>query len=167
MYRSISKRELNYIMKYPVKLIIFVIGFCLSLISIESNAKDDKSTANTAGLSKGREKAFEQYITDHFTPFIEQDEWKVFTEVVTLYNQSPSKLVNVNAEKQQEFKSAVKLLNHAMKSSNDENAKIWLENVRKTAHNINFLWTADWETLTPDHDTERIIGEPISMLNGF
>ncbi len=167
MYRSISKSKLNFIMKYTVKLIIFVIGFGLSFISIESNAKEDKSTVNTVGLSKGREKAFEQYITEHFTPFTEQDEWKVFVEVVTLYNQSPSKLLNVNAETQQQFTSAVKLLNHAMKSSNDENAKIWLENVRKTAHNIHFLWTVDWESLTPAHDTERIIGEPISMLNGF
>jgi hypothetical protein len=167
LYRSISKRELNFIMKYTVRLIIFVVGFGLSFISIEAYAKDDKSTANTAGLSKGREKAFEQYITDNFTPFIEQDEWKIFVEVVTLYNQSPSKLSTVNAETQQQFKSAVKLLNHAMNSINDENAKSWNESIRKTAHNIDFLWRVDWETLTPAHDTERIIGEPISMLNGF
>lgn len=167
MYRSISKKELNFIMNYPVKLIIFVIGFGLSFISTEAQAKEDKKTVNTAGLSKGREKAFEQYITDNFTPFIEQDEWKVFIEVVTLYNQSPSKLSNVNAEKQQQFKNAVKLLNHAMNSINDENAKNWNESIRKTAHNIEFLWIVDREMLTPAHDTEKIIGEPISMLNGF
>ncbi len=167
MYRSISRSKLNFIMKHKVKLVIFVIGFGLGLISVESNAKENKNTISTVGLSKGSEKAFEQYINEQFTPFTEQDEWKVFVEVVTLYNQSPSKFLKINADKQQQFKSAVQLLSHAMNNSHDENAKIWLENLRKTAHNINFLWTVDLESLMPDQDTERLSGEPISMLNGF
>jgi hypothetical protein len=156
-------------MKFKVKLITFAIVFGVVLGNTELKAKENNKTSNnsnTIALVNAQEKAFETYVNEHYTPFVEQEEWKVFVEIVTYYNNSPSKFLNVNAEKQQQFKNAVKLLSHSMNNSNDENAKVWFESLKKTSHNINFLWNLDWDSLTPKEETENS-GEPISLLNGF
>jgi len=156
-------------MKYKVKSIILVIalGFVLSIT--ESNAKESNkitTSSKETSLVKAQQKAFEQYINEQYTPFVEQEDWKVFVEVVTYYNNAPSKFLNVNAEKQQQFKNAVNLMIHSLSTSNDENAKNWLQSLKKTSHNINFLWKLDWNSLMVSEETENQ-GEPISSLNGF
>lgn len=169
MYRSISRSKLNFIMKFKVNLIIFAIVFGFVVKNNESQAaENNKSSNNTKviALVNAQQKVFELYINEQYTPFTEQEEWKVFVEVVTYYNNNPSKLLNVNAETKQQFKSAVYLLSHAMSNSNDESAKVWLESIKKTSHNINFLWNLDWDSLTPKEESESI-GEPIALLNGF
>ena len=156
-------------MKFKVNLIIFAIVFGFVVKNNESQAaENNKSSNNTKviALVNAQQKVFELYINEQYTPFTEQEEWKVFVEVVTYYNNSPSKLLNVNAETKQQFKSAVYLLSHAMSNSNDESAKVWLESIKKTSHNINFLWNLDWDSLTPKEESESI-GEPIALLNGF
>jgi hypothetical protein len=169
LYRSISNSKLNFIMKITVKSIIFAIVFGIVLSGNESKAKENNrisSNTNTIALVNTQQKAFELYINEQYTPFTEQEEWKVFVEIVTYYNESPSKFLNVSAEKQQQFKNAVQLLSHSISSSNDDNAKNWLESLKKTSHNINFLWNIDWNSLTPKEETENE-KEPISLLNGF
>jgi len=165
LYRSISKSKLNFIMKFKVYLIIF--AFVVK--STESKAaENNKSSNNTkvVALVNAQQKAFELYINEQYTPFTEQEEWKFFVEIVTYYNNNPSKFLNVNPEKQRQFKSAVHLLSHAMSNSTDESAKSWLESLKKTSHNINFLWNLDWDSLTPKEEAQSQ-AEPISSLNGF
>lgn len=169
LYRSISRSKLNFIMKFKVNLIIFAFVFGFVVINNESKAAEiNKSSNNTKVvlLVNAQQKAFELYINEQYTPFTEQEEWKVFVEIVTYYNNNPSKLLNVNAETKQQFKNAVHLLNHAMSNSTDEQAKFWLESIKKTSHNINFLWNLDWDSLTPKEEAENT-GEPIALLNGF
>lgn len=169
MYRSISNSKLNFIMKITVKSIIFAVVFGIVLLSNESKAVEKskvRNNTNTIVLANVQQKAFELYITEQYTPFTEQEEWKVFVEIVTYYNNSPSKFLNVSADKQIQFKNAVQLLNHSISNSTDESAKNWLESLKKTSHNINFLWNLDWNSLTPKEESE-IEKEPISLLNGF
>ena len=154
-------------MKITVKSIVFVVVFGIVLLTNESKAKENNKTSNngkTIALVNAQQKAFELYINEQYTPFTEQEEWKVFVEIVTYYNDSPSKFLNTSAEKQQQFKNAVQLLSHSISNSNDESAKSWLESLKKTSHNINFLWNIDWNGLTPKEEIEK---EPISLLNGF
>jgi hypothetical protein len=169
LYRSISKSKLNFIMKFKVYLIIFAIVFGFVVKSTESKAAENTKSGNTTEVIapvNAQQKAFELYINEQYTPFTEQEEWKVFVEIVTYYNNDPSKFLNVNAEKQQQFKSAVHLLSHAISNSTEENAKSWLESLKKTSHNINFLWNLDWNSLSPKEEAESQI-EPIISLNGF
>jgi type II secretory pathway pseudopilin PulG len=147
-------------MKTSVRIII--IGIVFGLISFGTEAKKDSKA-----ITAQKQKAFETYILDQYTAFTEQEEWKIFVEVVTLYNEAPSKLRNLDKETKQQFNDAITLLSHAMKQSDEEHAKDWLKSLQSTAHNVNFLCTTDWESLTPVQDTEGTIGEPISQLNGF
>lgn len=169
MYRSISKSKLNFIMKFKVYLIIFAFVFGFVIKNTDSKAAENKKSGNTTKAVApvhAQQKAFELYINEQYTPFTEQEEWKVFVEIVTYYNYDPSKFLNVNAEKQQQFKSAVRLLSHAMSNSNEESAKDWLESLKKTSHNINFLWNLDWNRLTPKEEIASPV-KSISLLNGF
>ncbi|MEZ4902590.1 MAG: hypothetical protein R2822_12980 [Spirosomataceae bacterium] len=154
-------------MKISVKLSIFAIVFGIVLVNVKAIAEEKSKTSSntkTIALANAQQKAFEDYISEQFTPFTEQEDWKVFVEVVTYYNNSPSKMINVPAEKQQQFNNATRLLIHAVGNSKDENAKFWLNNLKKTTHNIHFIWHSNWDYLTPN---EEIQIEPIHQLNGF
>ncbi|MFN8348564.1 MAG: hypothetical protein U0X91_26415 [Spirosomataceae bacterium] len=156
-------------MKSKVYLIIFAIAFGFTAINTEAKTSENSKSGNnnkTVARVNALQKDFELYINEQYTPFTEQDEWKVFVEVVTYYNNDPSKFLNVNAEKQKQFKGAVSLLSHALSTGNDANAKAWLSHLKKTSHNIHFLWNLDWNGLTPIEEVENP-GEPIPLLNGF
>lgn len=156
-------------MKVTVNSIIFAIALGFVLLATESNAKESNKTnasPKVTSLVKAQQKAFEQYINEQYTPFVEQEDWKVFVEIVTYYNNSPSKFLNVDAEKQKQFRNAVSLMIHSLSSSNDTNAKDWLQSLKKTSHNINFLWKLDWNGLMESEELENQ-GEQISSLNGF
>lgn len=167
MYRSISTGKLNFIMKIKVKYSIFAIVFGLVVPVTESKADEkskNSSNTKTIALANAQQKAFEQYINEQYTPFTEQEDWNVFVEIVTNYNNSPSKFLKTGVEKQQQFKNATQLLIHTMGNSKDENAKFWLNNLKKITHNINFIWHLSWDYLTPNEDSHI---EPINQLNGF
>jgi hypothetical protein len=157
-------------MKARVRVIEAVFVLILFGSQFESKAfnKDNASTkAKTIALVNGKEKVFEQYIIEQYTPFTEQEEWNVFMEVVTLYNDSPSKLTQIDTEARNRFNGAVNLLAHAMKQSTDAEAKAWFESLQKTSQNINFLWNVNWGKLLPSQEADKIVGEPIGQLNGF
>ncbi|MFN4146235.1 MAG: hypothetical protein ACK4GN_10465 [Runella sp.] len=157
-------------MKIRVKYIIFAVVFQGVLVSVETIAKDNAKAKEekvvVAPLTKSHQAAFEQYIQEQYTSFVEQDEWKIFVEVVTYYNNSPSKLLNVNAEKQRQFDEAVSLLKHTLKHQDSPEAKIWLERLKKTSHHIRCVWKLEWDNLTPE-ETPQTTKEIIGFLNGF
>lgn len=147
-------------MKVNVKTIIVAIVF--GIVSFNTEAKKDSKA-----ITGIKQKAFEAYILDQYSAFTEQDEWKIFVEVVTLYNEAPSKLRKLDNQTKQQFNDAIRLLSHSMKQSNEEHAQEWLNSLQSTSHNVNFLCNTDWEALTPIQDTEPSIGEPFGQLNGF
>ena len=102
-------------MKVKVNSIILAIALGFVLLVTESNAKESNNTnasPKVTSLVKAQQKAFEQYINEQYTPFVEQEDWKVFVEIVTYYNNSPSKFLNVDAGKQKQFRNAVLSLIH-------------------------------------------------------
>jgi len=154
-------------MKASVNPSIFAIALCSILTHTEARAEEKNTTSSntkTIVLAIAKQRAFETYINEQFTPFTEQEDWNVFVETVTYYNNSPSKFMNVSAERQQQFKNATRLLTHAIENSKDEMAKGWLENLKKTTHNINFIWNLNWDNLA---EKEKPQTEPTHQLNGF
>ena len=152
-----------------MKVAVHIISLVVVLFAENTaEAKDRKSKSNSVvavSLVKGQEKEFVVFIEENFHPFSLQAEWKIMAEVVTLYNESPSKFLNINKKTQQEFNEAIEKWN-AEASKNPEAAQ-WVANLAKTTKAMNFFWKMDWNNLAPQDKISEEIGEPISGLNGF
>ncbi len=168
MWCSTSKSKLNYTMKVKVNLIIFAVVFG-SVFSSVAVAKDKKikeaAKINAVELVKGQEKNFVTYVQDKFQPFSLQSEWKIIVEIVTLYNESPSKFLNLNKQSQQEFDVAVARFTE--EATKNPEAIQWVANLEKTTKSIHFLWSVNWDNLATEESKQEEINEPIGVLNGF
>jgi hypothetical protein len=66
-----------------------------------------------------------------------------------LYNDKPSKLMNVPASERIAFIEAVEKLNNKLERKNGVEAKQWNSDFSKTANAIQFVWNFDLDNLTP------------------
>lgn len=139
-------------MKTTKKSFIFaaVLGVILSAnpsISFSDSIQNDSSKAHV--LAHGSEIQFSTYVKENLPRFSKKADWLVVDKIVTLYNQSPSKLLNTNKADQKAFNEAVKSLNTKLNRQNDEEADQWSRDLRKTVQHIQFIWNFDINSLTP------------------
>lgn len=85
-------------MKTTKKSFIFaaVLGVILSAnpsVSFSEHAAND-SSAKAQVLARGSEMQFSAYVQENLPKFSKKADWLVIDRIVTLYNQSPSKLLN-------------------------------------------------------------------------
>lgn len=139
-------------MKSTKRSFIFaaVLGVILSAnpsVSFSDSIQNDSSKAQV--LARGSEIQFSTYVKENLPKFSKKADWLVVDKIVTLYNQSPSKLLNTNKADQKAFNEAVKSLNTKLNRQNDEEADQWSRDLRKTAQQIQFIWNFDINSLTP------------------
>lgn len=128
-------------MKHSLKTSIFalVLG---SFITIANTVKanDRDSVQNEVILVKGTEVNFADFMSKNAKKLVKTNDWNIFTEIVTLYNASPSKFLTVSANKKEAFNVAVKNIEAKLIKVRGEEAKVWKKKVTTTAAVINVLW---------------------------
>jgi len=100
-------------------------------------------------LHKGAEVGFSSYVEENLTRFSKKDEWNNVEKVVTLYSQSPSKLLSTSHTDRQAFTEAAKSLAKKLDRQKGEDADQWSRNLAKTVNNIQVIWNFDLDSLTP------------------
>lgn len=128
-------------MKRQIKSVIFAVLFG-SFITLPNivKANDRDSARKEVILARGAEVDFASFMNKNAKKVVKSENWAIFTEVVTLYNTSPSKLMAISAEKKEAFNEAVAAINVKLQKSNKANAQDWKRKVNVTASVINYLW---------------------------
>ncbi len=128
-------------MKNSFKSIIFAVLLgSLTTIANSANANDRYSAANEVILVRGAEVNFADFMSKKAKKVVNSDNWNNFTEVVTLYNVSPSKFLTVSTDKKQAFNESVEQILISLDKKSGSNAKAWKAKVERTAAVINALW---------------------------
>ncbi len=128
-------------MKNSFKSIIFAVSLgSLLTIANGANANDRYSATNEVILVRGAEVNFSDFMSKKAKKIVKSDNWNIFTEVVTLYNISPSKFLTVSSDKKQAFNESVEQIQLSLDRKPGKNAKVWKAKVERTAAVINALW---------------------------
>lgn len=128
-------------MKHSLKTIIFALvlgSFMTSANIVKANDRD--SAKSEVILVRGAEVHFADFMSKNAKKLVKTNDWNIFTEVVTLYNVSPSKFLMVSTEKKEAFNEAVKSIEAKLNKVRGEEAKIWKKKVATTAAVIKVLW---------------------------
>ena len=140
-------------MKSPKVSFIFaaVLGVVLSASpAVSFSYGTEAANRNEAQLlRKGTEVQFSSYVREHLSRFSKKEDWNKVERIVTLYSQSPSKLLSTNAAQQQEFLKAAQSLTKKLNRRKGEEADQWSRNLTKTVANIRVIWNFDLGSLTP------------------
>ncbi len=128
-------------MKNSLKTITFALVFgSLMTTANVANANDRDSANNQVILVKGAESNFADFMSKRAKKVLKTNDWNIFTEVVTLYNVSPSKFMTLNADKKAAFSKAVENIEVKLNRVRGEEAKVWKKKVTTTAAVIKVLW---------------------------
>lgn len=121
-------------MKNSFKSIIFAVSLgSLLTIANGANANDRYSATNEVILVRGAEVNFSDFMSKKAKKIVKSDNWNIFTEVVTLYNISPSKFLTVSSDKKQAFNESVEQIQLSLDRKPGKNAKVWKAKVERTA----------------------------------
>ncbi len=141
-------------MKNSFKSVIFalVFGSLLTTANIVK-ANDRDSATNEVILVRGAEANFANFMTKNAKKLVKTNDWNVFTEVVTLYNASPSKFMTLSADKKAAFITAVENIEVKLNKVRGSEAKVWKQKVSTTAAVIKVLW--NYQSNVESTDTQQ------------
>ena len=141
-------------MKNSFKSVIFalVFGSLLTTANIVK-ANDRDSATNEVILVRGAEANFANFMTKNAKKLVKTNDWNVFTEVVTLYNASPSKFMTLSADKKEAFVTAVENIEVKLNKVRGSEAKVWKQKVSTTAAVIKVLW--NYQSNVESTDTQQ------------
>lgn len=141
-------------MKNSFKSVIFalVFGSLLTTANIVK-ANDRDSATNEVILVRGAEANFANFMTKNAKKLVKTSDWNVFTEVVTLYNASPSKFMTLSADKKGAFVTAVENIEVKLSKVRGSEAKVWKQKVSTTAAVIKVLW--NYQSNVESTDTQQ------------
>jgi hypothetical protein len=128
--------------------VLGVILFASPVVSFSETVRND-SSANAQVLARGTELEFSKFVNENLSRYSKKEEWSVIEKIVTLYSQSPSKLLSTSEAEKKAFNEAVKTLNTKLNRQRSEQAGQWSRNLNKTVQRIQFIWNFDIESLTP------------------
>lgn len=151
-------------MKNSLKTIIFalVLGSFMTTANI-AKANDRDSASNEVILVRGAEGNFANFMSKKAKKLVKTNDWNVFTEVVTLYNASPSKFMTLSADKKAAFITAVENIEVKLNKVRGSEAKVWKQKVTTTAAVIKVLW--NYQSNVESTDTEHAVAPAaIEML---
>ncbi|AFK03280.1 hypothetical protein Emtol_2142 [Emticicia oligotrophica DSM 17448] len=151
-------------MKNSFKSVIFALVFGSFMTTANIVKANDRDSANKEViLVRGAEKSFADFMSKNAKKLVKTNDWNIFTEVVTLYNASPSKFMTVSADKKEAFVKAVENIEVKLDKVRGEEAKIWKKKVTTTAAVVKVLW--NYQSNVESTDTEQTVAPAaIEML---
>ena len=127
--------------------LILGLGLATTQADAATTTKTDDSPAATkpasAMLVNGSQMQFAAYIGQNVAKFAQTTNWQNFVSVVSLYNQSPSAVLNLSATDRANFNEASAQLTNTLAKHKDANASRWMTQADHTTRMINFLWNAN------------------------
>lgn len=142
-------------MKHSLKTVIFALVFGSFMTSANIVKANDRDSAKSEViLVRGAEVNFADFMSKKAKKFVKTEDWNIFTEVVTLYNASPSKFMTVNADKKEAFNESVKSIEAKLNKVRGEEAKVWKKKVTTTAAVIKVLW--NYQSNVESIETEQV-----------
>lgn len=142
-------------MKHSLKTVIFALVFGSFMTSANIVKANDRDSAKSEViLVRGAEVNFADFMSKKAKKLVKTNDWNIFTEVVTLYNVSPSKFMSVSAEKKEAFNGAVKSIEAKLNKVRGEEAKVWKKKVTTTAAVIKVLW--NYQSNIESIETEQV-----------
>lgn len=130
-------------MKKSIKTIIFAVVFGVSITGANATTRSEQNPVTSdVLLANGNEVRFAEYMNQKASRFINKKiDWKLFNEIVTLYNTSPSKFMSVDESKKSEFVQVSNQICAKLAKKNSSEAKEWCKKVQTTSEVIKYLWT--------------------------
>ena len=142
-------------MKHSLKTVIFALVFGSFMTSANIVKANDRDSANNEViLVRGAETNFANFMSKNAKKLVKTNDWNIFTEVVTLYNVSPSKFIAISADKKEAFNEAVKSIEAKLSKVRGEEAKVWKKKVTTTAAVIKVLW--NYQSNIESIETEQV-----------
>jgi hypothetical protein len=142
-------------MKHSLKTVIFALVFGSFMTSANIVKANDRDSANNEViLVRGAEANFANFMSKNAKKLVKTNDWNIFTEVVTLYNVSPSKFIAMSADKKEAFSEAVKSIEAKLSKVRGEEAKVWKKKVTTTAAVIKVLW--NYQSNVESIETEQV-----------
>jgi hypothetical protein len=142
-------------MKHSLKTVIFALVFGSFMTSANIVKANDRDSAKSEVLLvRGAEVNFADFMSKKAKKLVKTNDWNIFTEVVTLYNVSPSKFMAVSADKKEAFSEAVKSIEAKLSKVRGEEAKVWKKKVTTTAAVIKVLW--NYQSNIESIETEQV-----------
>lgn len=111
-----------------------------------TTSNDDSPAANkpaSAMLVNGSQTQFAAYVGQKFGKFAQTTNWSNFMDVVTLYNQSPTAVLNLSPAERSRFNNALVQVTNQLAKQKSAEANRWTTQATHTARMINFLWDAE------------------------
>lgn len=128
--------------------VLGVILFAAPEKSFSDSIKND-SSAKAQLLANGTEIKFSEFVSENLTRYTKKEDWKTVQNIVTLYSQSPSKLLNTSNAEKKAFLEATKTLTNKLNRRKGVEADKWSSDLVKTVNQIQFIWNFDIDSLTP------------------
>ena len=142
-------------MKHSLKTVIFALVFGSFMTSANIVKANDRDSAKSEViLVRGAEVHFADFMSKKAKKLVKTTDWNIFTEVVTLYNVSPSKFLMVSTDKKEAFSEAVKSIEAKLSKLRGEEAKVWKKKVTTTAAVIKVLW--NYQSNVESIETEQV-----------
>jgi hypothetical protein len=142
-------------MKHSLKTVIFALVFGSFMTSANIVKANDRDSAKSEVLLvRGAEVNFADFMSKKAKKLVKTNDWNIFTEVVTLYNVSPSKFMAVSTDKKEAFSEAVKSIEAKLSKVRGEEAKVWKKKVTTTAAVIKVLW--NYQSNIESIETEQV-----------
>ncbi|WAC09586.1 hypothetical protein [Dyadobacter pollutisoli] len=145
----------------------FIYGILVLALPQATMAKGsgDEQKDNIAVISNESEIEFTSYIGQVFPDFVKQENWSIINNIVTLYNQTPSKVRVASAEDINKFNAAVTELGSKLETINSPEALEWKSNLLETARVVRFVRNFDLNTLSVDQNEINTVKVPNSFVN--
>ncbi len=156
-------------MKTKQKSFIFaiVLGFVIFVAPKKSQAENTINELNnrTTVLANKSDSEFASYIGQVLPEFVKQENWSIIENIITLYQQTPSKLRVTDAGLIGKFSSAVADLGSKLEEVNTPESLELKKSLLKKAEAVKFITTFDLDTLSADQIENAAVKAPNSFVS--
>jgi hypothetical protein len=116
-------------------------------------------------IANESEEKFASYIISNLPEFTKQENWSIIEQIVTLYNQQPSKIRLVTAETETRFENAVAELGTKLKAMDSAESMQWKSDLEKTVGAVRFIRNFDINSITNDQAELPALKAPHSAIS--
>ncbi|WP_138477458.1 hypothetical protein [Dyadobacter bucti] len=156
-------------MKTKQKSFIFaiVLGIVIFVAPKKSQAENTINELNnrTTVLANKSDSEFASYIGQVLPEFVKQENWSIIENIITLYQQTPSKLRVTDAGLIGKFSSAVADLGSKLEEVNTPESLELKKSLLKKAEAVKFITTFDLNTLSADQIENAAVKAPNSFVS--
>jgi hypothetical protein len=156
-------------MKTKEKSFIFAIVLGIVVFTAPKKLQAENAinelNSGTTVLANKSELEFASYIGQVLPEFVKQENWSIIQNIITLYQQTPSKLRVTGADRMGKFNSAVADLGSKLEEVNTPESFDLKKSLLEKAEAIRFITKFDLDTLSADQIETTAVKAPNSFVS--